>query len=151
MAHISLNFGLILIAIIIFSAVKFTKTDPILIPKHYDVKIEFDLYKNIFFGECNVTIQLMSRTKTITIFNSKTFAIIDINLIEVNDNESTIIDLKKYSFINKTDIYLDFTKSVEFLFPGMYILKMIYVRNILDDEDFFGSLHIDKEEEKQKM
>jgi len=178
MTHISLNARLILIAIITFSTVKFTKTDTdteidaeidindklmldnlknisftqyisqSLIPLHYDVKIEFDLYKNVFFGECNITIQINRRKRIITILNSEIFAIIKIDLIiKDNDNQQTI-NIPKFSFTDKAYIQLDFTHSSEFLTRGIYILKMIYVRTMLNSKDLFRSLYIDEEENK---
>nr|XP_012224180.1 PREDICTED: thyrotropin-releasing hormone-degrading ectoenzyme-like [Linepithema humile] len=144
--------GLILIVIIILSTAKFTKNDTEFnyndlnfIPLHYDVKMKFDIYRNVFFGECNITIQITRKTGAI-ILNSKTIAILKIDLIDKDGNQ--IINIQELSFINKRYIYLDFTQpSIALLSSGTYILRMTYVRTIFDDEDSFKSYYTSKIEE----
>nr|XP_012214649.1 PREDICTED: aminopeptidase N-like isoform X1 [Linepithema humile] len=154
MAYISLNVGLLLIAIITFSIVKFTKTDIDmnddrikqkkfdLVPLHYDVKIELNLYKSVFFGECNITL-FIDQTNEITINNSATFAIYAINLI--NNNNSQIINIVKFLFVEKEYIRINLVDAI--YASGIYILNMLYVGTILDYTDFFGSLYIDEKVE----
>ncbi|XP_067209689.1 aminopeptidase Ey isoform X3 [Linepithema humile] len=124
--QVLLNVELIFIVIIILSIAKFTKSDTKtnynilndtdIIPLNYNVKIKFDVYKNIIFGKCYTTIKVCRPTKNITIMGSETFAIVKINLFN-NDTNQTI-DISKYSFIDKTYIHLDFTQSsIDFLSP----------------------------------
>ncbi|XP_067203506.1 aminopeptidase N-like isoform X2 [Linepithema humile] len=68
------------------------------------------------------------------------FGIFKIYLININNNNK-LNNISKYSFINKTHIYIDFTNSENTLFSGTYILKMIYVGTISDDKNFRGSLY----------
>ena len=162
--NIKLNVGLILIVIIIQFA-KFTKSDTELnynvssgidfIPLHYNVKIRFDAYKNIFYGKCNVSIQINRPTKNITIRRAEIFGIVKIDLIKLSDtdNNQTIfekppltVNIQKLAFSNEITIYLNFTSSlVDFLYPGWYMLKMVYVPTILNDENPFESYYTDKE------
>nr|XP_012216454.1 PREDICTED: thyrotropin-releasing hormone-degrading ectoenzyme-like [Linepithema humile] len=156
--HILLNVGLILMIIILFTE-KFAKSDTELynnvlnsipvIPLHYDVKINFKVSKNIFFGECNIIIQIKDLTENITIMSSRIFSIVNISLIDNNNNQ--IINIPNFSFINKplnkTYIFLDFIESsMLFLSLGTYILKMIYVQTILDSGDYFESFYTHKGE-----
>nr|XP_012224531.1 PREDICTED: thyrotropin-releasing hormone-degrading ectoenzyme-like isoform X1 [Linepithema humile] len=155
--HILLNVGLILILIIILFTAKLTKNetelnynvfnDTYLKALHYNVKIKFDVYRNVFFGKCNIIIQINRAIRNITMISSKIFGIVKIDLIDNNDNQT--INIQKFSFIDKTYIYFDFIQSsVDLLSPGTYILKMIYVSSILDDGDFFESFDIVKEKDK---
>nr|XP_012224192.1 PREDICTED: thyrotropin-releasing hormone-degrading ectoenzyme-like [Linepithema humile] len=149
--HILLNVGLILILIIILSTVKLTKNETemnytYLKPLHYNVKIKFDVFSNVFSAKCNIIIQINRPTKNITMLSSKIFGIAKIDLINNNDNQT--INIQKISFINKTYIYFDFTQSSDdLLSPGTYILKMIYVSNILDVGDTLDLFQI-KEKDK---
>ena len=161
--HISLIFGLILIEIIILSTVKsstiYTKLNYNVsngnhfIPLHYDVKIKFDIDRNVFYGKCNINIQINRPTKSITIKSSNIFGIIKIDLIYNNPNQTTstklpiTVGVQKFSFMSESYVHLDFIQSSidDFLFPGIYILNMVYV-HILDDEDFSESSYTNKEE-----
>ncbi|XP_067212340.1 thyrotropin-releasing hormone-degrading ectoenzyme-like [Linepithema humile] len=149
--HILLNVGLILILIIILSTVKLTKNETemnytYLKPLHYNVKIKFDVFRNVFSAKCNIIIQINRPTKNITMLTSKIFGIAKIDLINNNDNQT--INIWKFSFIDQMYIYLDFTQSsVNLLSPGTYILKMIYVSSISDDGDILDLLQI-KEKDK---
>ncbi|XP_067211210.1 thyrotropin-releasing hormone-degrading ectoenzyme-like [Linepithema humile] len=142
-SHILLN-RLIFIMIIILSTAKFTKNDTELNynvlngtfkPLHYGVKIEYDVYRNIFLGECNITIQINRPTENITI-NANTIFINQIDLFD-NDNNK-IFSIQKFSFINefkKKYIHLDFIKlSGDVLYPDRYILKFKYIGMISEDE-----------------
>lgn len=158
--HILLNIALTLIMIIMLA--KFTKNETELnynifnhiyfIPLHYDVKIRFDVYKNVLFGKCNIVIQVNHPMENITIINSGIYSILAIDLINNNDNRT--INIPKFKFINKkiinkTYIYLNFIQSsISSLSPGTYILKIIYFRTILRDGTFFESFYTDKEEDK---
>nr|XP_012227733.1 PREDICTED: thyrotropin-releasing hormone-degrading ectoenzyme-like isoform X1 [Linepithema humile] len=158
--HILLNVGLILMIIILFTE-KFAKSDteryknvldsyaPVIIPLHYNVKLNFEVSKNIFFGECNIKIQIKGITKNITIMTSRIFSIVSVSLFD--DIHNKIIRIPNFSFINKplnkTYIFLDFIKSSMLFLPlGTYILQMIYVQTILDGGDYFESFYTDKEE-----
>ena len=161
--HIFSIVGLILIVIITLSAVKKKKNytqlkynvsnDNHFIPLHYDVKIKFDVNKNVFFGKCNIDIRIKRSTKSITIKSSRTFGIIKIDLFTLIFNNTEItskkfpitVDIQK--FINGTYIHLGFTQSSinDFLLPGIYILKMVYVHT-LNDGDFSESYYTNKEE-----
>nr|XP_012235164.1 PREDICTED: thyrotropin-releasing hormone-degrading ectoenzyme-like [Linepithema humile] len=153
-SHIILN-RLIIIIIILLPTAKFTKNDTELNynvlngnfkPLHYGVKIEYDVYRNVFLGECNITIQINRPTENITI-NTNTISIKQINLFDDNDNE--MFSIQMFSFgINEFKemyIYLDFIQlSGDVLYPDTYILKFIYSGMILDDEK-------DADKEKDKM
>jgi len=145
--HILLN---VIIIVIVLSIAKFTKNDSefeydiisdYLEPLHYDVNIKLDLYKNVFYGECNIIIKVYRRIENMTI-NAGIFSIMNINLY---DSYNKKMDIQKLSFINKNNItkmYINF----DFIAPGIYILKMIYVRIILEDEHehFFETFYTDK-------
>ncbi|XP_012232595.2 aminopeptidase Ey-like isoform X1 [Linepithema humile] len=145
---ISLNIRLIFIVITFFSISQFIQTDTEvnhhllnyigLVPLHYDLKIKLDFSRNILYGKCNITINITRQMTNISI-PSINFGILKIYLTINDDNR--MIHVRKYSFINETHIYIDFSKtSVNVLFPGTYILQMIYVRNIFD-EILLGSLY----------
>lgn len=157
MARILLNVKLILIMAITFSIIKIVKTEieteieideAAIEPRHYDVRIKFDLYKNVFFGECNITIEIISQIKTITIMNSQTFAIFKIDLINIKNQ---IKKIPKLLFYKKQYIHLNFGLSGNVLSSGTYILRMMYVRSMLDapyDGDFLESSDISEKENK---
>lgn len=146
--NISLNTKLILIVIIFFSIPQFIKSDTNvddnnLIPVHYDVKIQLDMYRNFFFGECNITINITRQNISNISLPSINFGIMQLNIIDVNNERNKIvITVSKFSFINETQIYIDFNDlSTNILVPGQYILQIIYVRDILDDKNFLRSLY----------
>ncbi|XP_012224152.2 thyrotropin-releasing hormone-degrading ectoenzyme-like isoform X2 [Linepithema humile] len=150
--------SLILIVIIILSTAKFTKNETEsnynvlnFIPLHYDVKIKFDVYRNVFFGKCNIIIQINRPTENITLMSSKIFSILEIALI--NNNNIQKINIQKFSLINKSFnkmyIHLNVTQSsLKLLSPGTYTLEMTYVRIIIDDGYFFESIYVDREKGK---
>jgi len=150
--HILLNVGLILILIIILF-LKFTKNDTELIsynvsnsnhaiPLHYDVKIKFDVDKNVFSGKCNIIILIYRPTKNITIMSSQIFNIVEIDLINMNGNQT--INIEKCSYMNKISTFFA-ELSADTLSPGTYILKIIYVYTLLDKKYYFKSYYRDKE------
>nr|XP_012232602.1 PREDICTED: aminopeptidase N-like [Linepithema humile]XP_012232603.1 PREDICTED: aminopeptidase N-like [Linepithema humile]XP_012232604.1 PREDICTED: aminopeptidase N-like [Linepithema humile] len=143
--NISLNIKLIFIVITFFSISQFVKSDTEvnhhllsnagLVPLHYDVNIKLDINRNILHGECNITINITRPMMNISI-PSINFGIYKIDLTSNDGNK--MIHVPRYSFINETHIYIDFTNpSVNILLPGTYILHMIYFRNIFD-EIFLG-------------
>nr|XP_012230274.1 PREDICTED: aminopeptidase N-like [Linepithema humile] len=145
--NISLNIKLLFIVIIFFSIPQFINSDSEvnyhslnytgLVPLHYDVKIELDFERNILFGECNITINITRQITNISI-PSKNFGILKIDVI--NNDDSQMIIVPDYSFIDETHIYIDFTNSpINVLFPGTYILEIIYVCSIFDDDIFLES------------
>lgn len=142
--HVLLKIGLILIAIIIFSIANSTKNDNKVNNNyygitllHYDVKLTFDFNKYVFFGESNITFRIYHGMTYITM-PSVIFGIFKIYLISNHDNQ--LINILKYSFINKTLMQIDFNSSLS---PDTYILKMIYVGTIFDDGNFRRSLYED--------
>lgn len=115
-----------------------------LVPLHYEAKIELDLYRNVFFAECNITIHILRQISNISV-SSINFGILQIDIIDIN-NEDEIINVPMYSFINEAQLYIDLTNSSrKVLVPGTYILQMTYVRNIFDNETYFESLYDEKE------
>ncbi|XP_067207963.1 thyrotropin-releasing hormone-degrading ectoenzyme-like isoform X3 [Linepithema humile] len=122
--HILLN-GLIFIVMIILSTAQFTTNTTEINnkvfnvsrfkPLRYDVKIKFDVYNNVFFGECIIAIEIYRQTKTL-IMNLETTAIIKVDLMDHYNNLT--INIQKFSFINKTYIHLHLNQSsIEFLSP----------------------------------
>lgn len=144
--HILLNVKLILILTIILLTAKFTKNDTDnvsndsrLTPVHYDIEIRFDVYRNVFFGKCNITIRIFHETDNIIIKSSGNFAILEVDLINdenqiISKQHSMRVNIQKLSSSNETHIYFDFSQSSDFLSPGTYILKFIYVCSILDGD-----------------
>nr|XP_012230275.1 PREDICTED: aminopeptidase N-like isoform X1 [Linepithema humile] len=152
--NITLNIKLIFIVIIFFSIPQFINSDTevnyhslnytSLVPLHYGVKIELDFERNVLFGECNITINITRQMKNISI-PSINYAILKIDMI--NSNDSQIINVPQYAFIDETHIYIDFiNSSVSVLSPGTYILKLMYTRNIFDDENDLGSFNDERGE-----
>nr|XP_012232606.1 PREDICTED: aminopeptidase N-like [Linepithema humile] len=139
--NVSLNIDLIFIVIIFFSIPQFIKSDTEvnhtllnytgLVPLHYDVRIRLDFSRNVLYGECNITINI-TRSMTDISIPSVNFGILKIDLT-INDG-NRMIHVQRYSFINETHIRIDLTNTaINILIPGMYILQMIYVRNIYDE------------------
>ncbi|XP_012232605.1 aminopeptidase N-like isoform X3 [Linepithema humile] len=138
---ISLNIRIIFIVIIFFSISQFIKSDTEvnhhllnytdLIPLKYDVNIELDFRRNVLHGECNIIINITRPMMNISI-PSVNFGILKLDL--TNNDGNKIIHVPRYSFIDETYIYIDFTNSsVNILLPGTYILHMIYLYNIYDE------------------
>ncbi|XP_012230276.2 aminopeptidase N-like isoform X2 [Linepithema humile] len=156
--NITLNIKLIFIVIIFFSIPQFINSDTevnyhslnytSLVPLHYGVKIELDFERNVLFGECNITINITRQMKNISI-PSINYAILKIDMI--NSNDSQIINVPQYAFIDETHIYIDFiNSSVSVLSPGTYILKLMYTRNIFDDENDLGSFNDERGEKVEE-
>ncbi|XP_077276529.1 aminopeptidase N-like [Temnothorax americanus] len=104
------------------------------VPKHYKIKLEVDIEKNIYHGKSNVNITIYEQTKTIFLHSI---------CLDIIENATTIenIDMRKgtkhianaYFYIEKmetTYIYFNYD-----LTPGNYTLNMEYMGIISDISD----------------
>ncbi|XP_071568327.1 thyrotropin-releasing hormone-degrading ectoenzyme-like [Temnothorax nylanderi] len=101
------------------------------VPKHYKIKLEVDIEKNIFHGKSNVNITIYEQTRTIFLHSI---------CLDIIENATTIenIDMRKrtkhiadtYFYIEKMEVtYIYFNYD---LTPGNYTLNMEYMGIISD-------------------
>lgn len=128
---------------LIVTTALFTSEDSVrlmkhIIPKHYDIKLVSYVNHNMFYGECNASINILQSTQKINL-HVKNLWIIDMILInslkEFDKIDQKIIVYKpKYFYNNETNIInLYFTDELS---SGHYILNIKFTGTVADYKDF---------------
>lgn len=141
---------LVLITLITLSTANNIKNDTTMfnfsdtvIPLHYEIYIKVFYEENMLIGECNITINITSKTTHIIA-----------HLFNINIYEIVLINYRNKIFfpsfvITPNLLVLDFTTTLsllklKYLEPGKYNLRITYGRNIIDKTSFIGSIYPDE-------
>lgn len=96
-------------------------------PQHYDIEIKLRNEENVFFGKCNVNIQILKTMQKISMFTEE-LGIISATLINnVQLSDQNVIYIKKmngYTYDYENSIINFYFNDI--LSPGHYILNLKY-------------------------
>ncbi|KAL6264404.1 hypothetical protein P5V15_004513 [Pogonomyrmex californicus] len=104
-----------------------------IIPKKYKIELTLDLEKDIFYGECDISIMISRTTQKISLH----LANLEINkftLSKIIDEDITMYVTGNITYIHELQIVV--LNFVDTLYPGKYTLRIMYKGFIATDGGF---------------